>query len=247
MLRTIGAAAVFTLLAAGIGAASQSSETAVVAAVKQALSGQDDLRRLMVSASGTEVTLSGRLPSLWLKRDAIRRTLKVNGVETVASNIELPRLESDVNLAVNIGRAIDRYPYYTIFDYIDAVIRKGAVTLTGSVTSGTRNKDEEIEEEVAKVRGVQDIENKIETLPPSQADDQIRAAIYDRIQSSIHFDQIVAARVPPIRIVVKNSSVTLYGTVQSEVELRELESIARFTSGVLRVENNLRTVTQSRR
>jgi len=41
--------------------------------------------------------------------------------------------------------------------------------------------------------------------------------------------------------------VTMYGWVQGEIEYRELEQIARFTSGVLRVTNNLKTYTKVKR
>ena len=231
-------------IAAGPQAA-QGADTAIVAAVKQALSRDQDLRRLTVSVSGSEVTLSGRVPTLWLKQDAIKRTLKVEGVETVASNIELPRAESDLNLAYRIGPAIDRYSYYTIFDYVDAVIRNGVVTLTGGVTPDGK-KAEQIAEEVARVRGVQEIRNEIVTLPPNLSDERIRAALYERIFDHISFEGLQGARVPPFRILVNNGMVTLYGTVQGEIEFRELESIARYTSGVLRVNNNLRTIAKRR-
>jgi osmotically-inducible protein OsmY len=148
-------------------AAGQDADSAVVAAVKRALTSDSDLRRLTVTASGNDVTLSGRVPTLWHKLEAVKRALKVEGVKNVVSDIELPRSESDQNLALFIGRAIDRYPYQTLFDYIDAVILKGVVRLTGSVT-GERNKAEEIAEEVARVRGVQEIRNEIVMLPPSQ-------------------------------------------------------------------------------
>jgi len=226
--------------------ASQSSDTAIVAAVKRALSGQSDLRRLAVSADGTEVTLTGKVPTLWLKMDAVKRTLKVDGVKTIRSNIELTKGESDTNLAVALGRAIDGYPYYTVFDYIDAVIRNGVVTLTGFVTPD-RNKAEEIADEVAKVRGVQEIRNQIVTLPTSQGDDDIRSSLYTRITSNIHFENVPIDSRPPFHIVVDHGVVTLYGWVQGEVEYRELESLARFTSGVLRVNNNLKTFTKVRR
>src|SRR4030088_2760729 len=42
---------------------SQGPESAIVAAVKRALSGQSDLRRLAVSADGSQVTLTGRVPT----------------------------------------------------------------------------------------------------------------------------------------------------------------------------------------
>jgi osmotically-inducible protein OsmY len=231
-------------IAAGPQAA-QDADTAIVAAVKRALARDQDLRRLTVSVSGSEVTLSGRVPTLWLKQDAIKRTLKVEGVETVASNIELPRAESDLNLAYRIGPAIDRYSYYTIFDYVDAVIRNGVVTLTGGVTPDGK-KAEQIAEAVARVRGVQEIRNEIVTLPPNLSDERIRAALYERIFDHSSFEALEGVRVPPFRLLVNNGVVTLYGTVQGEIEFRELESIARYTSGVLRVNNNLRTIAKRR-
>jgi osmotically-inducible protein OsmY len=232
--------------AAPQAAASQSPESAIVAAVKRALSGQSDLRRLEVSAEGGQVTLKGRVPTLWLKMDAVKRTLKVDGVKTVASQIELSKGESDANLAVGLGRAIDGYPYYTVFDYLDASIKNGVVTLTGFVTPDMK-KSEDIFNEVAKVRGVQEIRNQIVTLPTQQGDDDIRASLYTRITDSIHFENVPIDRRPPFHIVVDHGVVTLYGWVQGEIEYRELESIARFTSGVLRVNNTLKTFTKARR
>jgi osmotically-inducible protein OsmY len=149
-------------------------------------------------------------------------------------------------LALFLGAAIDRYPYYTMFDYIDALIRNGVVTLLGSVT-GERNKREEIETEVAKVRGVQEIRNQIETLPASIGDDNLREAILNRLSSSNDFDRYVSMRNPPFHIVVRNGDVTLFGHVQSEVEFRQLEELVRFTGGVQRVQNKMQTITKPRK
>jgi osmotically-inducible protein OsmY len=226
--------------------ASQNSETAIVAAVKRALSGQTDLRRLAVSADGSEVTLTGKVPTLWLKMDAVKRTLKVDGVKSIRSNIDVAKGESDTNLAAALGRVVDGYTYYTVFDYIDANIRNGVITLTGFVTPD-RNKSEEIADAVAKVRGVQEIRNQIVTLPTSKGDDDIRATLYSRITSSEHFENVPIDRRPPFHIVVERGTVTLYGWVQGEIEYRELESIARFIGGVFRVNNNLKTFAKSRR
>ena len=248
IIRTAVFVAAFTLSMGltGPATAAQSSDTAIVAAVKRALSGQSDLRRLVVSADGSEVTLTGRVPTLWLKMDAVKRTLKVDGVKTIRSNIDVSKSESDTNLAVALGRAIEGYTYYTVFDYIDAIIKNGVVTLTGSTTPD-RNKPEEIGDTVAKVRGVQEIRNQIVMLPTSKGDDDTRSSLYSRITSSEHFENVPIDRRPPFHIVVDHGAVTLYGWVQGEVEYRELESIARFTSGVLRVTNNLKTFTKARR
>jgi osmotically-inducible protein OsmY len=227
-------------------ATAQAPESAIVAAVKRALSSQSDLRRLAVAADGSQVKLTGRVPTLSLKMEAVKRALKVEGVKTVLSEIELPKSESDTNLAVGLGRAIDGYPYYTVFDYIDAVIRQGVVTLTGSVTPDMK-KSEDIENEVAKVRGVQEIRNQIVTLPTQQGDDDIRSSLYSRITGDTNFEDVPIDRHPPFHIVVDHGVVTLYGWVQGEIEYRKLESIARSTSGVLRVNNNLKTLTKIKR
>ncbi len=146
---------------------------------------------------GSEVTLTGRLPNLYHKMDAVKRALKVDGIKTVRLDVELPRQESDADLALFIGPAIDRYPYYTMFDYIDAVIRNGVVTLTGWVTPEGR-KTEDLEEAVAKVRGVQEIHNQIVTLPPSQNDESIREDLLDRIATSDYFDQFANVEEPAV-------------------------------------------------
>jgi len=226
------------------GQGTQGSPTGTVAAVTKALSGNGELRRLKVSVDGSEVTLTGRLPNLWHKMDAVKRALKVDGIKTVRLDIELPKQESDNDLALFLGAAINRYTYYTMFDYIDALIKNGVVTLMGSVTPEGRNKAEEIAEEAAKVRGVQEIKNEIVMLPPSQGDQSIREDLADRIASSEYFEQYANVRNPPFHIVVHNGNVTLYGRVQGEIERRQLETFARYTSGVLKVENKLQTVIQ---
>ena len=175
----------------------QAGDAATVAAVTKALSGNSELRRLKVSVEGTEVTLTGRLPTLWHKLDAVKRALKVEGIKTVRLDVELPRQESDADLALFLGPAIDRYPYYTMFDYIDAVIRNGTVTLTGWVLPQGK-KAQELEEEVAKVRGVQEIRNQIVTLTPSQNDDSIREDLFDRISSSEYFEQFANVEEPAV-------------------------------------------------
>src|SRR5262245_10446767 len=140
----VAVAALLSVMLSAAPRAQQQSDTALVAAVKRALADQGDMRRLGVTASGSDVKLVGRLPTLWLKQEALRRTMKVPGVGTVTADIELPRLQSDVNLAYAIGNTLDGYPYYTLFDYVDAVIRQGTVKLTGSVTAQNRDKAKEI-------------------------------------------------------------------------------------------------------
>jgi osmotically-inducible protein OsmY len=207
--------------------------------VREELRRDRGLRRLEVATTGSEVTLAGELGTFWLKSEAIRRALRVDGVETVVSDITLPE-GSDRNLVDDVSRAVMQYPYYTIFDYLDGRIENGVVTLTGRVTS-ERNKAAEIFERVAKIRGVQDIQNQIAAITPSSSDDRLRASLARQVFSSVHFERFASYKNPPFHIIVERGVVALVGYVQGEIERRELESIARQTNGVLRVFNQLQT------
>ena len=197
------------------------------------------LRRLEVTTNGSEVTLAGRLDTFWLKSEAIRRALDVDGVETVVTEITLPE-GSDRGVVDDVSRAVMRYPHYTIFDHIDGRIQDGVVTLIGRVTS-ERNKRDEVFERVAKVRGVQDVRNEIVMLPTSTGDNRLRTAIANQVFNSVHFQRFVSFANTPFRIIVERGVVTLVGYVPGEIERREMESIARQTNGVLRVFNQLQT------
>ena len=197
------------------------------------------LRRLEVTTNGSEVTLAGGLDTFWLKSEAIRRALDVDGVETVVSEITLPE-GNDRGLVDDVSRAVLRYPHYTIFDYIDGRIEDGVVTLMGRVTS-ERNKRDEVFERVAKIRGVQDVRNEIVMISPSTGDNRLRVAIAQQVFNNVHFQRFASFANPPFHIIVERGVVTLVGYVQGEIERREMETIARQTYGVLRVFNQLQT------
>ena len=187
------------------------------------------------------MTLSGRVPTFWVKDQAIKRTLAVEGVETVVSELEIPVVEDDNDVAQDVGRAIQRYPHYTIWDHIDGRINKGVVFLSGRVTPD-RDKASDIFERVAKIKGVQDLQSEIRTLSPSRGDRELRQSIGYRVFSSAHFERFASMPNPPFHIIVDNSVVTLVGYVQSKIELLEIQRIVAQTQGILRVENQLQTV-----
>ena len=220
------------------GAALAQSAQEIQRGVEQALRDEGDLRRIEVSVVGNEVTLAGPVPTFWAKSEALRLTFEVPGVDTVASELEIPAVEDDEDLAEDVARALRRYPFYTIWDLVDGIINEGAVTLTGRVTP-ERDKAGEIFERVAKIGGVQDVQSSIETLPPSQGDQRLRYDIGRRVFSSEHFQRFATMPNPPFHIIVHNGVVTLVGYVQGEIEKRELVRIVTQTQGVLRVEDQL--------
>ena len=167
------AAAVLVLAWAGTHSAAQSGD-ALVLAVEDALDDERALRRLEVSVAGGEVTLSGSLRTFWEKREALRITFDVEGVEAVVSEIAIPEAEDDQELANDVGREITRYPFYTMWDVIEGRVDNGVVRLRGMVTP-VRDKAGELFERIAKIPGVQDVQMNIQPLSPSSGDASMRA------------------------------------------------------------------------
>lgn len=241
----VNVAAALSVAAVGgsVGAASAPAQSPeqVEQAVERELRRDRALRRIEVSVAGDEVTLTGRVRHFWDKNEALRRTFDVRGVGAVVSEIEVPVQEDQEELLEDVSRAIQRYPHYRIWDYIDGRINDGVVSIFGRVTP-ERDKAGELFERIAKVRGVQDVQMNVTPLSPSRSDDRLRAAIGRRLFSSEHFQRFASMTNPPFHIIVNNSVVTLVGYVQSQIEYIEMQRIIAQTQGVLRVDNQIQTL-----
>jgi len=194
--------------------------------------------QVTVSVADGVVTLSGMVPSLGLKEEAVDRARKVDDVKTVLADLAVMRGEDDETIANEVAKRIQRYVFFTVFDDVEGSVRDGVVTLTGKVTMPHKASD--IGNLVARVPGVREVDNKISTLPVSMFDDQLRLAIATQIYRDPLFWNYAIQVNPPIHIVVEHGHVTLTGVVNSEVERRKAESVARSTFGVFSVENKLR-------
>jgi osmotically-inducible protein OsmY len=90
------------------------------------------------------------------------------------------------------------------------------------------------------VDGAQDFVNRLEVLPASLGDDRLRNIIANAIYRDPSFSNYASQAVPPVHIIVRNSSVLLTGVVNSEVERRQAENIVRGIPGIIGVQNTLR-------
>ena len=183
------------------------------------------------------VTLTGRVKSVWGKNEAVKRALKVEGVSTVQDELEIAFGESDKKVAEAIAQKIRTYAFYTVYDNIEMSINEGHVLLDGRVTMPF--KADVIGELASKVMGVQSVTSTIETLPVNIGDDRLRQDIYRRIYGDLTFSSYRNWIDPPVHIVVERGHVTLTGGVNSKVEKRKAEVIARTTFGVFSVKNKL--------
>ena len=106
-------------------------------------------------------------------------------------------------------------------------------------------KRDDLERRVVKVAGVNTVDNKIEVLPVSQFDDELRFRIARAIYSHSLFWNYAAMANPPIRIVVNHGHVSLEGVVQSNVERQLARSLAS-GFGAFDVKNDLKTDAEVR-
>ena len=138
----------------------------------------------------------------------------------------------------DVSNQVLRYTQFTIFDSVHANVDNGIVTLTGKVTMPYKKDD--IGKRVARVDGVREVQNKIEVLPVSIYDDELRYRIARAIYRNSAFFNYAAMANPPIHIIVDRGRVTLEGVVNSNVERMLARSIAS-SFLAFSVTNNLKT------
>ena len=158
-----------------------------------------------------------------------------------ASAVGEPR--KDFQVFKDVATSVERYTRFTIFDDINASVKDGVVTLTGKVTMPYKR--DEIAKRVAKVDGVREVLDRIDVLPVSTFDDELRYRIARSIYGHSNFWNYAIMPNPPIHIVVEHGRVTLTGVVQSDVDRMLARSLAT-QFGVMSVTNDLKTDAEVR-
>lgn len=147
--------------------------------------------------------------------------------------------DADTNRIVReVHHELVMLPYYGVFDNLSYRVDGGKVTLFGQVTRPTLKSS--AGNVVKKIEGVTQVDNQIEVLPLSPADDRIRLATYRAIYSKPQLQQYSMRAVPPIHIIVKNGNVTLVGVVSNEGDKNVAGIAANGVAGVFKVTNDLR-------
>ena len=157
---------------------------------------------------------------------------------TLLASTAFAQERKDLQVFRDISDSVNRYSQFTIFDNIEASVTDGRVVLSGWVTMPYKKND--LERRVRKIEGVNEVENKIDVLPVSQFDDELRFRIARAIYSNSSFWNYAAMANPPIHIVVNHGRVTLTGVVQSNVERMLARSLAT-GFGSFEVTNALKT------
>ena len=128
-------------------------------------------------------------------------------------------------------------PYFGVFDNLQYTVNGDTVTLLGSVTRPDLRSD--AENAVKHIEGVGRVDNKIEVLPPSPMDDQLRLSLFRAIYAYPSLEKYALGVQKPIRIIAKNGHVTLEGVVDSKADKDAAGVRANGVPGVFSVTNNL--------
>jgi hyperosmotically inducible periplasmic protein len=152
---------------------------------------------------------------------------------------KLPKAEEKhpPSLSREIHHQILVLPFYSVFDSIAFTLDGSKVTLTGQVVRPTLK--EHAEAAVKSIEGVSVVINRIEVLPVSPADDDLRRAAYRSLYEDSTLALYAVQAVPSIHILVKNGNVTLEGSVNSVSDKTLAGVRAAAAANVLSVKNNL--------
>jgi hyperosmotically inducible protein len=167
--------------------------------------------------------------------------LAVFGLAGIAGAKNPPTKENEPvkgSLEYKVRHELLMLPYYTVFDNLNYRVDNGTVTLFGDVTKPWLKSD--AENAVKHLEGVTRVDNRIEVLPLSPFDSQIRRRTYFAIYGYGPLERYGWGTQPSIRIIVKNGTVKLEGIVGSEADRNLAYIRANGVPNVFSVSNELR-------
>lgn len=186
------------------------------------------------------VTLEGTVPMYRDKEQAYRKIHNKERVQGVRNQIVVagPTV-SDTELRNKIADRLryDRIDQGITFNNFNVGVRNGVVTISGEARTPV-----DAESALAIVEntpGVKDVLDDIRVLPASTFDDQTRIAVARAIYSQPSLQKYAIDPQRPIRIVVENGKVTLYGVVDSTMDRQIAETQARSVPNVFSVTDRL--------
>ena len=146
-------------------------------------------------------------------------------------------MAKDVSLTDKVRHELNMLPYYGVFDAIGYEVNGNMVTLSGAVHYPVLASD--AVNVVKNIPGVASVEDKIEVLPLSRFDDQIRLAAWRTVYSWPSMSRLATMPLPPVRIIVKNGDITLVGMVPTQADKDALNIRVNSIPNVFAVKNEL--------
>jgi hyperosmotically inducible protein len=240
--------AVGSLLAVGLLGATMVAQTTAAArydnqiqtSVTQKLAAKSQFGDVKSSVEDGIVTLTGTVDLYQRKLDAARlarKTASVQGVRNLVTvaGPNVPDAQLEQKLAQKLRYV--RSGFDITFDYFALGVKDGVVTVEGQDRTGV-GRDEALAD-IANMPGVKDVIANISIEPVSIFDDGLRI----RAARALYRDPVLSKYAidpsRPIRIIVDNGHVTLYGSVDSKMDKEVAGIRANQLFGAFSVDNKL--------
>jgi osmotically-inducible protein OsmY len=188
------------------------------------------------------VILSGTVPTYPDRNQAQTDALQVPGVAAVDNRlvVSFPSayvIPADSEISFNVTCSLSWSPSVDA-TRIHVAVDQGVVALSGTVDSYWQK--HRAEEVAANTSGVTDVRNELTVAPtaPAALDEDIRREIRATLERNVTMNG------GQVDVDVKNGVVTLTGTVRDYATFQAAEEAARYTSGVLEINNNLTIESQ---
>ena len=220
------------------------NDAQIQAQLTQKLQAKAELKNVQTTVENGTVTLTGTVDSFKQKAEAEKLARKsskeMNGVRDLieVAGPTVPDTELEQKLARSL--AYDRVGYGDgPFNVVTLAVKDGVVTLGGEVADYPAFNDALAT--VVNTKGVKDVVNEVKVAPTSNYDDSLRLRLYRSIYGDAVLRRYAMDPAQPIRILVNNGHVALYGTVDSQADVNIAGMRARQVFGAFSVENHLAT------
>jgi hyperosmotically inducible periplasmic protein len=208
--------------------------------VAHKLAAKNQFQNVKSSVEDGIVTLTGTVDLYQRKLDAgklARKTARAQGVHNLiaVAGTNVP----DEQLGQKLARKLNyvRVGYDNTFDYFALGVKDGVVTVEGEDRTGV-GRDEALAD-IYNQPGVKDVIENIAIEPTSTFDDGLRLRAARAIYRDPVLSKYAIDPAKPIRIIVENGHVTLYGSVDSAMDKQVAGMRANQLFGAFSVENKL--------
>jgi len=233
--------ALLVLLSMTAMAATGRNDQQIQQAVSQKIHSAKQLQNVSSSVEDGVVTLTGTVNLYQDKLDAAKKIKKMANVSGVRNDIAVAGetvADSQLQQKLEKKLAYDRVGYFdNTFNYLALGVKDGVVTVNGDAMN-----DVALDSAlaiVARTPGVKELVNDATVLPVSMYDDSIRVRTARAIYRDSVLGRYASDPVHPIRIVVDNGHVTLYGNVENSMDKTLAGMRANSVPGAFTVANKL--------